>query len=143
MKGIVHDKCSSSVASTCALNHKHCGVHLGTLGSCQPDQHHSRTCWQGAAPQEHEEGFLLDPGTQNWNLLGCEGEGACPGSVQRLQGRHPCPSHTVRAHAYFMANNGISLLIPLPDFFPPRYVFRLNKCKPLGSLQLQGKELSW
>lgn len=42
-----------------------------------------------------------------------------------------------------MANNGISLSIWLPDFFPPCYVFRLNNCKSLGSLQLRGKELSW
>lgn len=143
VKGIAHSKCSGRAASACALNYKHCGVHLGTLGSCQPDKNHSRICWQGASPQQHEEGFLLCPGSQN-------GAGAAPGvrvSVQglwqRLQGHHPCPSHTVTAHAYFMANNGILLSIPLPDFFPPRYVFRLNKCKSLGSLQLQGKELSW
>lgn len=41
-----------------------------------------------------------------------------------------------------MANNGILLSIQLSDFFPPCYVFRLNKCKTLGSLQLWGKELS-
>lgn len=143
MKGIAHGKSSGRVASTCALNYKHCAVHLGTLGSCQPEKHHSRVCWWGAAPQQHEEGFLLYPGTQN-------GAGAAPGVRvsaqglwQRLWGHHPCPSHAVTAHAYFMANNGISLLIPVPDFFPPRYVFRLNKCKSLGSLQLQRKQLSW
>lgn len=57
-------------------------------------------------------------------------------------GCSPCPSHAVTAHVYFMANNGILLSIPLPDFFPPCYVFRLNKCKSLGSFQLPGKELS-
>lgn len=52
------------------------------------------------------------------------------------------PSRTVTAHAYFMVNNGISLSILLLDFFPPCYVFRLNKCKFLGSLQLRGKDIS-
>lgn len=95
VKGIAQGKFSGSTASSCALNYKHCGVHLGTLGSCQPDKHHSRTCWQGAGPQEHEEGFLLYPGTQNGDLLSCwccpRGEGACPGPVAEAAGTPPLP----------------------------------------------------
>lgn len=66
------------------------------------------------------------------------GRGRCRG----CWGCHLCPSRAVTARAYFMANNGILLSIQLSDFFPPCYVFRLNKCKTLGSLQLRGKELS-
>lgn len=51
VKGIAQGKFSGSTASSCALNYKHRGVHLGTLGSCQPDKHHSRTCWRGLVPR--------------------------------------------------------------------------------------------
>lgn len=78
MKGIAHGRCSSRAASACALNYKHRGVHLGTLGSCQPGKHHSRRSWWGAAPQEHEQGFLLCPGTQ-------DGAGAAPGGRVSVQ----------------------------------------------------------
>lgn len=105
-----------------------------------------------AAPRRVSVGLLTrSPGESNGDPRSClrcpspclhRGGDAWPGvGGGGCRGGKPCPSRAVTAHAYFMADNGISLSIPLPDFFPPCYVFRLNKCKSLGSLQLRRKEL--
>lgn len=136
------------MASTCSLNYRYNGVYLGSVCFCQPEKRCSAVCRRGAAPgstrRDPSCALAAKWGCAELPVLPCpcpqRGEDARLGAqAARMQ---LVPSRAVTAHAYFMVNNGISLSILLPDFFPLCYVFRLNKCKFLGSFQLRGKDIS-